>query len=431
MLVNFRFENCRSFYNETNFSMEAIKDNELKDLNTFTVNRKLMPKGENELLKSAVIFGANASGKSNVLKALNYMRAVIQYSASQAPVVRDNEYYAFYDKAFEEPSLYEIEIIQNNTYYKYGFELLNGRVIHEWLYRRNERLTPVFKRNEGEIEIAGLPKQVSRLINVAPNTLFLSVGNNFNLDIGPYLNDVVVWFQNLIIVFEQDANTLEIYSLENGKYRDRALKILELADIGIKKMEVKKDKVGNINDINDIIRFNVQRQNNQLRGQLKQENTDMYNIDLETTFDIYNKNKKVVGKLPVRLYQHAGFNSEGTARLLCYLGWILAALDQGRVIFIEEVDSRLHFLVSDFIIKLFNSIDKNPNNAQLICTAHNVMLMDENLRRDQIYFTSKNQYGESNLVALSDFNNVRKNDLFSKKYLAGFYADLPDMLERD
>ena len=116
---------------------------------------------------------------------------------------------------------------------------------------------------------------------------------------------------------------------------------------------------------------------------------------------------------------------------MCYLGWILAALDQGRVIVIDEIDAKLHFLVADYIIKLFNSIDTNPKNAQLICTAHNVMLMDEDLRRDQIYFTSKDKYGESSLVSLSDYKNVRKTDLFSKRYLAGFYAKLPDMLNKD
>lgn len=127
------------------------------------------------------------------------------------------------------------------------------------------------------------------------------------------------------------------------------------------------------------------------------------------------------------LFKDRGFNSEGTERLLCYLGWMLAALDQGRVILIDEIDSKLHFLVADYLIKLFNSIDNNPKNAQLICTAHNVMLMDEDLRRDQIYFTSKDQYGESSLVALSDYKNVRKENLFSKRYLAGFYSKLPDM----
>lgn len=430
MLVNFRFKNVRSFYKETSLNMMATTDTDLKDTNTFAINENVMLKGDNEFIKSAVIFGGNASGKSNILKALAYMKNVLQLSASQFPIVAGNETFAFYTDSLNEESLYEVEIIENGTYYKYGFILLQGKVKSEWLERRKERLVNVFKRNDDVLEIVGLPKQATNLINVAPFTLFLSVGANFKLDIASSLKDVMTWFQNLLIVFENNANTLDIYSAADGKYREQALKILKLADIGIQNIRVKKDKVADIADINDVLRFNAQLQiNPAAMGQLKQEETNLYSIDLETFFDVFDKQGKVTGKRDVLLYKNAGFNSEGTVRLLCYLGFILAALDKGRVILIDEIDSRLHFLVADYIIKLFNSIDTNPNNAQLVCTAHNVMLMDEDLRRDQIYFTSKDEIGESTLVALSDFKNVRKTDLFSKKYLAGFYAELPDMTE--
>lgn len=432
MLVNFLFKNCRSFYQENIFSMQAVKDTELREINTFTVDSKLMPKDENEFIKSAVIFGGNASGKSNVLKALAYMKNVLLMSASQFPIVAANETFAFYENAQNEESTYEVEIIQNASYYKYGFVLSKGVVKSEWLERRKERLTPVFKRTDNELDITGLSKQATRLINISKNTLFLSVGNNFHLDIAQYLNDVMQWFQNLLIVFENDANILDIYTMENGKYKEQALKILKLADIGIQDIRVKKDKVANMANFNDILNFNAQMQINPASfGQLKQEEKNLYNIDLETFFDVYDGKGRVKGKKDILLYKNAGFNSEGTARLLCYLGWILAALDQGRVIVIDEIDAKLHFLVADYIVKLFNSIDTNPKNAQLICTAHNVMLMDEDLRRDQIYFTSKDKYGESSLVSLSDYKNVRKTDLFSKRYLAGFYAKLPDMANRD
>lgn len=432
MLVNFTFKNCRSFYQENTLSMQAIKDTELREINTFSVDSRIMPKDENELLKSVVIFGGNASGKSNVLKALAYMKNVLLMSASQYPIVASNETYAFYDDAQNDESIYEVEIIQNGTYYKYGFTLLKGIVKSEWLERRKERLTPVFKRFENELEITGLSKQATRLINISYNTLFLSVGNNFHLDIAPYLNDVMLWFQNLLIVFENDANILDIYTMEKGKYKEQALKILKLADIGIQDIRVKKDKVANMANFNDVLNFNAQMQINPTAfGQLKQEEKNLYSIDLETFFDVYDKKGRVKCQKDILLYKNAGFNSEGTVRLLCYLGWILAALDQGRVIVIDEIDAKLHFLVADYILKLFNSIDTNPINAQLICTAHNVMLMDEDLRRDQIYFTSKDKYGESSLVSLSDYKNVRKTDLFSKRYLAGFYSKLPDMVNKD
>lgn len=432
MLVNFTFKNCRSFYRESALSMQAVKDTELKEINTFSADSKLMPKGENEFLKSAVIFGGNASGKSNVLKALAYMKNVLQMSASQFPIVAANETFAFYENAQNDESSYEVEIIQNGSYYKYGFTILKGAVKTEWLERRKERLTSVFKRTDNELEITGLSKQTTRLINISSGTLFLSVGNNFHLDIAPHLNDVMLWFQNLLIVFENDANILDIYTMANGKYKEQALKILKLADIGITDIRVKKDKVANIANFNDMLNINAQMQINPASfGQLKQEEKNLYNIDLETFFDVYDKKGKTKGKRDILLYKNAGFNSEGTVRLLCYLGWILAALDQGRVIFIDEIDAKLHFLVADYIVKLFNSIDTNPKNSQLVCTAHNVMLMDEDLRRDQIYFTSKDTYGESMLVSLSDYKNVRKTDLFSKRYLAGFYAKLPDMTNSD
>ena len=432
MLVGFRFKNTRSFYRENRLSMEATSDKELAEINTFSASTKIMPKDENEFLKSAVIFGSNASGKSNVIKIISYMRNCLLESASQRPIIAGNEYFAFYKEACDEESLYEVEIIYNATYYKYGFTLLHGRVESEWLERRKERLTKVFTRKKDSIEITGLSKDAAKLLNLNPNTLFLSIGMNFKLDIAPYMNDVMAWFLNLLIVFENNANSFDIYNLEGGKYRKQAINILKKADIGIQDIKVIKDKVASISNLNDVLRFNTQLQTNPAHfGQLKQENADLFNIDLETSFNEYDKNNNIVGTKSVRIFKNRGFHSEGTERLLYYLGWILAALDQGRVIFIDEVDAKLHFLVADYIIKLFNSIDNNPKNAQLICTAHNIMLMDEDLRRDQIYFTSKDKVGVSTLASLSDFTNVRKNDLFSKKYLAGFYTSLPDMKYSD
>lgn len=430
MLVNFRFKNFKSFYNENDLSLQATKDDELKEINTFDVDEKLFNKTEeHELLKSAVIFGGNASGKSNVIKGLTYMYNVIRLSSAQqfSNFVKSNAYYAFYENAYNEPSFYEVEIIKNGNLYKYGFTILHERIEKEWLYKRNERTSVVFERTGNKIKLTG-NENLESLINVPETTLFISIGANFNLSISNYLKDVIDWFNNLIIVFENNVNSLDIYSVENQKYKNAAIEILNKADIGIKNMNVVKDKVTDLNDLYAVLAFNMQLQTNPSKyGQLKQENENMYNIDLDTQFDVYNDENKKVATKDVMLFKDRGFHSEGTIRLLCYLGYILAALDKGKVILIDEIDSKLHFLVADYLLKMFNSIDKNPNNAQLVCTAHNVMLMDDDLRRDQIYFTSKDKYGVSSLVSLADYRGVRKNDLFSKKYLAGFYAKLPNL----
>ena len=429
MLVNFRFKNFKSFYNENNLSLQATKDNELKEINTFNVNKTLFNKTEQpELLKSAIIFGSNASGKSNVIKGITYMYNAIRLSsAQQIDVIKNNETFAFYENANNEISLYEVEIIQNNNLYKYGFTILQGKIEKEWLYKRNERTTIVFEREKNKLNLTG-NELVQSLINIPETTLFLSIGSNFNLSISNYLKDVLDWFNNIIIVFENNANSLDIYSVENQKYKKLAIEILKKADIGIQNMTVVKDKIASLQDLNSVLAFNMQFQSNPNKyGQLKQENENMYNIDLDTQFNVYNnKNEKIATK-DIMLFKDKGFHSEGTIRLLCYLGYILAALDKGKIIFIDEIDSKLHFLVADYLLKMFNSIDKNPNNSQLICTAHNIMLMDDDLRRDQIYFTSKDEYGVSSLVSLADYKGVRKNDLFSKKYLAGFYLKLPNL----
>lgn len=429
MLVNFRFKNFKSFYNENNLSLQATKDNELEEINTFNVNKTLFNKTEQpELLKSAIIFGSNASGKSNVIKGITYMYNAIRLSsAQQIDVIKNNETFAFYKNANNEISLYEVEIIQNNNLYKYGFTILQGKIEKEWLYKRNERTTIVFEREKNKLKLTG-NELVQSLINIPETTLFLSIGSNFNLSISNYLKDVLDWFNNIIIVFENNANSLDIYSVENQKYKKLAIEILKKADIGIQNMTVVKDKIASLQDLNSVLAFNMQFQSNPNKyGQLKQENENMYNIDLDTQFNVYNnKNEKIATK-DIMLFKDKGFHSEGTIRLLCYLGYILAALDKGKIIFIDEIDSKLHFLVADYLLKMFNSIDKNPNNSQLICTAHNIMLMDDDLRRDQIYFTSKDEYGVSSLVSLADYKGVRKNDLFSKKYLAGFYLKLPNL----
>ena len=422
MLVNFRFSNCRSFYDEMVLSMQATADTTKSEINTFFADESALP-DDNELIKSAVIFGGNASGKSNVIKAFQYMVNVVHLSAANLPVVAENESFAFRTGAAEIPSLYEVEIIQDGVFYKYGFEILSGKIISEWLSKREKHLTPVFERNDTKLKIKGLSAKEISLIKVPDSTLFLSVGNNFNFPVNQHLSAVSKWFSDVLIVFENYNNSLDIYTMENGKYKERALDILKRADIGIADFKVVKDIVDNISNTPDIQQIQLPSK----PGLFMAENNSLYHIDLQTDFPVFDQEDHVIENKQVLLFKDNGFNSEGTIRLFCYLGWILAALDQGRTIFLDEIDSKLHFLVADYIIGLFNSIENNSRNAQLICTAHNVMLMDEGLRRDQIYFTSKDKQGRSSLVPLADFNGVRKNDLFSKRYLAGFYASIPDM----
>ena len=429
MLINFRFKNFRSFKNETVFSMQATKDTECKDFNTFTVNENLLP-GENVLLKSAVIFGPNASGKSNILKGLQYMQNAIIFSGAPAlGIINKNENFAFFENSENNDSLYEVEFIENDTYYLYNFILKNGKVDSENLSRRNERLTNIFKRKGSKIEITSLDSKNLSFIKLSNDSLFISTAiNSYNLPeiVKKAINDTNNWFKKLMIIFQENINMFNIYEQHNKKYLDEAIDILKLADIGIQDFSIYKEQIASINEIIEKKQVNIPLDPAQ---KIEMDNTGLGKVDIKTIFNIYNIHNEIVGKKEIFLLRDNGFNSEGTKRLLFYVGWIIAALDQGRVILIDELDSKLYFLVADYILKSFNSIIKNSQNAQLIATAHNLMLMDGDIRRDQIYFTSKDEYGVSELTSLSDYKNVRKSDFFSKKYLLGFYSKLPNMDE--
>lgn len=426
-LVNFKIKNFRSFYEETIFSMQASSNKEFAELNTFLSNEKLFPKNENELLKTAVIFGANASGKTNLIKALSYMRALVLTSANPMnPVVQNNAPFAFFENSTKEATLFEIEIIANDIFYNYGFEILNNSFCKEFLKKRtNGRLIDIYERDAFGINISTSSKKKNALLgSISNQSLFLSFANTpflaINEEIVTDLRNVFNWFNepNLFIFGERLMNNYKIYNEENGKYAKLALEFIKQADIGVENFCVVQKKLADKE--NPLIKFDGKHP-----PQFLTNGKEIVGLDLKTEFNVFNKDKKIVGKKDIYLERDYGFHSDGTYRLLSILGLILKVLDKGGVLVIDEIDSKLNFLIVDYIFKSFNSISKNINNAQFISTAHNVLLMDDDLRRDQIYFTSKNEYGATELFSLSDFNDVRKTDLFSKKYLAGFYSAIP------
>lgn len=424
-LVNFKVKNFRSFYEETIFSMQAIPNKEFAELNTFKCNEKLFPKNENELLKTATIFGANASGKTNLVKALDFMRSLILTSSNPLnPIVQRNTPFAFYNCSENEPTLFEIEIVSNGVFYDYGFEITDKKFTNEFLKKRaNGRLVEIFNRNIMGVELTPTKKRNAPFGNINNQSLFLSFANTpflaLDADIIQDLKNVLAWFSepNLFVVNDSIENWYKIYEEEDGKYAQRALEFIKQADIGIEDFSVVREKLSEKDTLIPI--------KGNLPPQILPLGKEILGLDLKTDFNVFDKDAHVVGKREVYLHRDFGFHSDGTYRLMSILGLILKVLDKGGVLVIDEIDSKLNFLIVDYIFNAFNSINVNINNAQLISTAHNVLLMDDNLRRDQIYFASKNKFGATEFYSLSDFNDVRKTDLFSKKYLSGFYSAIP------
>ncbi|MBO7527036.1 MAG: ATP-binding protein [Clostridia bacterium] len=364
-LVNLKIKNFRSFYEETIFSMQAISNKEFAELNTFKCDEKIFPKYENELLKTAVIFGANASGKTNLVKSLDFMRALVLTSSNPLnPVVQQNTPFAFFDGSDKESTLFEIELVAKDIFYDYGFEITNNQFTNEFLRKRtNGRLVDIFNRNIIGVDLNTSKKKKNSIGNINSQSLFLSFANTPFLALDEEtildLRNVLEWFSepNLIIVNDEVMNKYKIYQEDDGKYAKLALDFIKQADIGVENFSVVQEKIADKTD--PYIRVKGKHP-----PQFMPLDKEVLGLDLKTEFNVFNKEHNIVGKKEVYLERDFGFHSDGTYRLLSILGLILKVLDRGGVLVIDEIDSKLNFLIVDYIFKSFNSINKNINNAQ-------------------------------------------------------------------
>ena len=389
MLVKFTFRNYKSFLDEQTFSLEARHDREFTG-NTVSISGELLP-GNEGILKSAVVFGSNSSGKSTLLKAVSFMKKAVLLSASSVNIIMRNDPFAFLTGAEKMDSHFEMEFIENGTYYRYGFIIREKNIVREWLFKRSERLTPLFKREDDHLAITGLTRNEARLLSPSTSTLFISIAENLNLEITPAIKDVIAFFKKITVLMEPRREDLEVYR-EDEKYISAALDILNKSGSGIRGLSIIKD--------------------------------GSY-IDAETTHAVYDNEGNMVNMRHVRIFQDGGLLSTGTIKLICTLGLILKALDKGEVLFINDFGAFIHVQIAHYILSLFNS----GNKAQLITTSQVSLLMDRGMRRDQIWFTSRDGFGRSTLLPLYSFKNVRKNDAYSKRYLSGEYTkELPMVL---
>jgi len=384
-----------SFYEENIFTLKASSDTKFRELNTVQTDY-------DELIKSAFIFGANGSGKTNFIKALNWMmNFVLVDLLTQSRMASQTPYFGFNTVAKKKPTAFETQFIVNNILYEYGFELLNGEVNKEYLrQKKDKRMTPVFERVSPDFkDISFTGSMMDNVKDLAKNTrrdnLFLywaNIGNN------QVAIDIYRWFANIQMFEMNDAIGMLTHTIgylektDDGK--SKVLNLLNKADINILDFAVET----------------TQRSSG--RG-----------VQLLTQRKLYGENWKEVGSLPA----HIDFESSGTRKMFEIAGPIIDALEKGKVIFIDEIDSRLHPLLVRFLVMMFNSISNNPQNAQLICSTHDVLLLDEDIRRDQVYFTEKNEYGVSELYALTDFKGIRKNSKLLKQYLVGSFGATPNI----
>lgn len=419
MLLEVNIENFYSFKDRTTFSMEATKyDNDKLPFNYIEDNRI-------SILKGAVIFGANASGKSNLIISLKYIRHLVETSFQKG--VRDFEKFRLNGDSQNKPTSFEIKFLMENQIFRYGFKIEKTYVVEEWLYRTfnifRSREVPLFIRKRQNFKIFSDYKKESSLIvkqdKVRENSLFLPVVAQFN---GLISLSIMKWFEKLnAFSCIHNSDTFETYTYErlsNEKEKIKIVEFLKSADFGISGLE---DEIITLKDLGIADEKKAPKDMpKELIDNIVKGNTKV----AKSLHPKYNDNQEFLGYEGFQIAEE----SDGTQTLFKLAGPILETLEKGEILVIDELDSTFHTKMTEKIVKLFNS-KLNKNNAQLIFATHDTNLLTQNLfRRDQIWFVEKNNYGESNLFSLIDFG-IRKDTLLEKNYLDGKYGAIPYISE--
>lgn len=422
MLVEFKFSNFRSFKEEAVFSMEPLSQNGTNP-NTIDTNLKKVP----QLYRTAGIFGANASGKSNVMIAFSFLKFLVKQSAKS--VIGDEfpkEFYAFSDENANKPITLDIQFIVDNNLYEYSISLFKNIVQKEKLYyypisnEGSAKPNRIFERSNinGTIEFEKSKGILQSWSNeTLDNRLFLSeIVNNRKCTVKEIL-DVYNWITQTLSI-KNTHNMNDSFSLTKILEGDGAdiLKLMKNADLGLEDISVTETSIEEIiaqrKDINDKSKIHLLNLLTQGKGK---------------TLEAKSFHKTEDGK--IKSFDFNSIESLGTKRFLALSGYLLEAIKQGKVFVVDELDASLHPYLVKNLVSLFNNPEINTNNAQLIFMSHAHYLMDgEHLSRDQIWLTSKelNKGFYSDLYSLSDFKNLtRRNADFYNAYMEGIYGAIP------
>lgn len=424
MLIDFSVENFLSFKDLSKLSMIAVKSfKEHLDTNTILLDKKI------RLVKSAVLYGNNASGKSNLLVAMGFMKKTVINSFRDALVENTDkkfhiQKFALNTASEKDSSFFEISFIQNNVKYRYGFEVDYNKVVSEWLYHTTSKEVPLFKRNLQSFEInkSAFKEGVGKDTNTKENVLFLTLVAQLN---GTISNEVITWFKNYNIIngiFDEFHKEYTISKLKSDKnfnaWAQRFIKYLEISNI-----ETTEEELGEIN-IDKLKTESTDEEFVSLVNTLQKIKSKQPRKDELLTFHRkYDENNLLVDTVPFKFEKQ---ESEGTKKLLYLLGPWFDTLQNGKILIVDELDSRLHTSLTSKLIDFFHRYNKN--NAQLIFAVHDIYLLNKDtFRRDQIWFVEKNQFGASELFSLADFKSesVRSKSSFNKNYATGKYGAVP------
>lgn len=414
MLIGFSAGNYKSFKETVTLSMVASpmteEDTNLDDNNVFVIDRKL------SLLKSAAIYGANASGKSNLVAAINFMKWLVLNSSKETQVSEaiDIEAFRLSTETEKEPSFFEIVFLLEGKTFRYGFEVNVQEVVAEWLFQADDREEKMlFERDFDNFTLNDFPEGQYISDKTRNNALFLSVVAQFN---GKIAGKILRWFSKTLQLISglQDRQyrqqTLELF--KSDRYRNDIVEFIKKLDLGIADLQITYIPAF-------VIAENTAKYGASYGGLYP--NSEIKEA-VKTVHPKYDADGK---ETSVEIFDIEKHESEGTNKLFALAGLLLDTLRTGKLLLIDELDARLHPLITRELICLFNSNETNPHNAQLIFTTHDTNLLSSKIfRKDQIWFTEKDNKGATDLYSLVEYK-VGNNASFESDYIIGKYGAIP------
>jgi AAA15 family ATPase/GTPase len=372
-----------------------------------------------KLLCSAVIYGPNASGKTNIIEAVNFIDNFVNNSAERKPDTEiEFRQFLLADNPNNKPSEFEVSFIdQEDNRYQYGFHLDNKKVIKEWLVAYPKGLPQTWFEREHLGSLGSKPKyyfgrnlkgknnQISELTR--PDVLFLTNAAKLN---HKQLSNVYTWFKDSLRVLNGQDMTPFFFNFtasrakKDPKIFNKITQFLQIADLGISGFDI-HEKIYTEKDFSD-----------DFPAEIKKQFINQKHLEVSLRHN-YGENKEVYFPLEEE--------SSGTQNLFALSGPLIDVLENGWVLFVDELDSSLHPLMTRFIVELFHNPKINTKGAQLIFNTHDTTLMDCCIfRRDQIWFVEKDNKGCSHLYSLLEYS-PRKNEALAKGYLIGRYGAIP------
>lgn len=410
MLLSFSVGNFRSFNEKKTLSLQATSIKEHSDYLWKESSKKILP--------VITIYGANSSGKSNLLLAFAEMTQIIlKSSSSNSSNKLNTDTFALSVENNDKPTFFEASFSINETFFRYGFEYTKDQIQKEWLYKMVEKKEkPLFLRNTKGIGVDEVlfPEGKDKESYTPENRLFLSVVDQLN---GQTSKSIIKWFYDLNVISGIHDEKYKRISIDllNGKNNNDFLNFVDKFDLGFSSLQVSERQI-EINfpsNIPDEIKERI----------LAQERRVLKSGHYVSTES---------GEKEERFFSLDKMESEGTKKIINIAGPIFDTLDKGRILVIDELDAKLHPLLTKYIIDLFNSKETNKNRAQLIFATHDTNLLSNKImRRDQIWFAEKEPIDNStDIYPLSelreqDGTKIREDRSFEKDYINGKYGAIP------